>query len=337
MKNRIYLTGATGFLGSHLLKLLIEKGDKITCLVRSPEKLKHINTPNVTIIKGDITDRDSIKKSIPGHNLVFHLAAWLAVGVKHSEYDMMRRVNVEGTQNILEEANAVGVKKIINCSSVAVLGPSGPVGSTIDESKRITLQDNKFYSYYESTKREAYLSSCELIKERFPIMNILPGFIFGPGDNNIVTQQIVSIINRTLIGIPIAQCAFSYVHVKDVAEGFLLASEKGRIGEDYILSGEIMPTHDFLCLAAKEANVKMPKLRLPLILIRLLTWIYENIPGGKVISRDIPLSKEMNNFIKENWAYSSKKSVEELEWKYRSVKEGLVDTVKWIKENICNI
>jgi nucleoside-diphosphate-sugar epimerase len=333
MTKKIFLTGATGFLGSHLLDLLIEKEYKITCLVRSPDKLNHINAPNVTLIQGDVTDREVIKKTIPGHTIVFHLAVHYSIGAKCSEKDYIKRTNVEGTRHVLEEAHSAGVEKIIYCSSAGALGPSGQVGTLIDESKKIDLNDGKFYSYYEITKREALFLSRGLVKKGIPIINILPGIIYGPGDPHICGQQVFSIINRTLIGVPVSRCVLTYVHVMDVVAGLMLAAEKGEIGEDYILGGEIMSTYDFLCAVAREAKVAMPKLRLPFFVVRFLTWIYENIPGGKIISKDIPLSKELNNYIKENWAYSSEKSKKELGWHYRPVSEGIVDTVRWFKES----
>lgn len=327
---KAYVTGATGFIGGRLAQLLVEKKMEVTCLVRSPERIKHLKPLRIKVVTGDITDRERVAETIQGHDLVFHIAAWYEIGVPSGKESAMRLTNVTGTENVLEAAWKSGAERIVYCSTVAALGSSGPPDQMVDENHP---HDGRFQSLYARTKWEAHQAAKGLIKEGAPITMVLPGAVYGPGDTSLIAQQMQLIVEEKVPAMPKAPGIYCYTHVDDVAAGLLLAAEKGRAGEAYILAGPALTMEEFHCIVAKQAGVKPPKFSIPSGMLRALAWIYENVPGGKIVSGGLPMSREAIAMTTQaNWAFSSQKAEKELGWKARSFAEGLAETLEWMQK-----
>jgi nucleoside-diphosphate-sugar epimerase len=161
-----------------------------------------------------------------------------------------------------------------------------------------------------------------------PVIIVLPGAVYGPGDESALARQLRCIAAGRARAIPAAAGVFPYTHVDDVVEGMLLAWEKGRPGESYLLAGENLSLEEFYQQAARAAGVKPPRWRLPRGLTRLLSWWYDFLPGGELLTGGLPMSREAVAMVLDaNWAYSSAKAQKELGWRARSFQEGLADTL----------
>lgn len=324
-----FVTGGTGFIGEKLVRLLVRKGVEVTCLSRSPDKAKHLEELGVEMVKGDITNRNSVKRAMDNQPLVFHLAAWYEIGVPSEKASLMRQINVEGTRNVLKIAWESGAEKIVYCSTVGALGSSGPADRIADENH---THDGRFQSIYVKTKREAHLIARDLIQRQAPIVTVLPGAVYGPGDTSFIAKQLSALQKENLSAIPDVPGILCYTHVEDVAKGMWLAAEKGKIGEEYILAGEPLTLEQFFITAASVMGVSIPRWRLPARLLRLLAWLCDHVPGGKLLTGGLPLSQEAVSMIADaNWAFSSEKARQELGWRTRPLEKGLKDTKEWFK------
>lgn len=331
VNKKAYVTGASGFIGRSLVRLLAEKGFEVTCITRNAHRMDYARDLPVRIIEADIKNREHIRETIAGHAMVFHLAAWFELGLLPMHEGAMRAINVEGTRNVLEEAWHSGAQRIIYCSTVGALGSSGHVGRLGNEQQK---HDGRFQSLYVKTKREGYLVAQELIAQGAPIITVMPSPAYGPGDTGIVARQLLLCLQGKMNAIPGAPGTYCYIHVEDIARGLWLAARNGRIGEQYILAGTALDLAEFYTKAAANAGVSPPKRRIPPWLLRRMAWIVENVPGGKAISGGRPLSREAIAMITEaNWAFSAAKSKSELGWSARSLDAGLGETLRWIRAN----
>ncbi|MFQ5650105.1 MAG: NAD-dependent epimerase/dehydratase family protein [bacterium] len=329
---KAYITGATGFIGGRLVRLLVEKQMEVTCLVRSPEKIEHLKPLGIKVVTGDITDEERVAETIQGHDLVFHIAAWYEIGVRSGKESAMRLTNVTGTKNVLQTAWKSGAKRIVYCSTVAALGSSGPPDRIGDENHP---HDGRFQSLYAKTKWEAHQTVKGLIKEGAPIVMVLPGAVYGPGDTSLITRQMRLIVNEKVPAMPKAPGIYCYTHVDDVVAGIWLAAEEGRVSEQYVLAGPALTMVEFHHVVARQAGVKPPALRIPSGVLRALAWIHDNVPGGKIVSGGMPMSREAIAMTTQaNWAFSSQKAEKELGWKARSFEEGLAETLEWIRKQV---
>lgn len=323
-----YVTGATGFLGRRLVPLLLDEGLKVTCLVRDPARQASALPPGVGTLRGDITDRKRIDATIGGHELVFHLAGWLEIGLSERERPRMRAVNVTGTENVLESAWKAGASRIVFCCSVGALGSSGPPGRVGDETHP---HSGKFPNYYLQTKYDGHQIAKRLSAQGAPIISVLPEPAYGPGDTKFVGRQIWRTMKGLNTSIPDLPGIFGYVHGDDLVRGTRLAAEKGRPGESYILAGPLLTLAQFYETVARHLGVPAPQGRVPLKALHALSWTYHHVPGGKLLTKGMTVDRESIAMIESNWAYSAQKARDELGWQARTLDEGLPETIAWVK------
>jgi nucleoside-diphosphate-sugar epimerase len=247
---KYFVTGATGFIGGEIVKQLVGRGHKVVALVRSPEKAVVLKTLGVEIHAGDITDRETLKTPMTGVDGVFHVAAWYKVGVKEPLAD---QINVDGTRNVLKTMGALGIPRGVYTSTLAVF--SDTKGAVPDEDYRY---DGPHLSNYDRTKWIAhYRVAVPNIEQGLPLSIVMPGLVYGPGDTSGMHTALVDLLRGRLPMTP-ARTAFCWAHVEDTARGHILAMEKGKPGETYIIAG---PRHTFehaFDLAASIAHVRAP-------------------------------------------------------------------------------
>ncbi len=227
---KYFVTGATGFVGGVLARKLREAGHQVHASVRSPEKAKELEALGVKLFKGDVTDKESMREGMTGVDGVYHVAGWYKIGTRDKSDGV--KVNIHGTRNVLELMQELKIPKGVYTSTLAV--NSDTKGITKDESYHFTGQH---LSEYDRTKAAAHEVAKEFIAKGVPLVIVMPGLIYGPGDTSTLRTNIQDFLNQKLPMLP-SQTTFCWAHVEDIVQGHILAMEKGKIGESYIIAGE---------------------------------------------------------------------------------------------------
>ncbi len=230
------VTGATGFIGGRLARLLLERGHRVRVLARTPAKARPLEEAGAAVFRGDLNDRARLRPAMEGVDGVFHVAGWYAVGVRPS---LGERVNVEGTRTVLTAALELGVPRTVYTSTLAVYGDTR--GRMVDESYFYDGRKRGWASEYDRTKWIAHYEVARPLAEAgLPLVTVLPGLVYGPGDHSPVAELLRDLLQGRTRVLP-AGSVYCWSHVNDVAAAHLLAMEQGRPGEDYIVAGEPHP------------------------------------------------------------------------------------------------
>jgi nucleoside-diphosphate-sugar epimerase len=317
---RAFVTGGTGFVGGHLCRKLRERGDDVVALVRSPQKAGQLRELGCEIVAGDLGDEDVIRKAVVGCDAVFHVAAMYEVGIPESMKPAMYDANVKGTERVLDAAVEAGVPKIVYVSTVGVFGDTH--GRVVDET--FDREPTGFMSYYEETKFFAHELAKDRIRKGAPVVIVQPGGIYGPNDPSVV-GTLIGMIRR--FGLPFMifpEAGFNFVYVEDVAEGIILAYEKGRIGESYVLGGQIVSMREALERILRIAGKKVPRRTLPEGVMKM------GIPFGPVIGRLTGLPPNFRELMRNAGATfyaTDEKARRELGYSPRDIDAGLTQTL----------
>jgi farnesol dehydrogenase len=328
---RAFITGATGFIGGRLIQFLDGRDDfkQLNCLVRKPDAYKGVRSSKIKIIKGDITDPQSMEQSVAEADVIFHLAAYYELGIPKSNISLMEGINIQGTRNIFELARKHKTPKIIYVSTVYALGATG---DKIADEK--FPHCGSFTNHYERTKYEAHKVASQMIAEGMPIIIIMPSAVYGENDPSILGVTFKQLVQGKFPGMVngTTQGKLTYVHVDDVISGIAAAYDKSRLGESYIIAGEVMTFQEMVNEITCLAESKPPGLVLPLWLARTMAYIEEL--KAKVFNSKPLVSHEALNSMLQNFAVSSDKAKTELGYQPRPNHQGFKETVEWIKENL---
>ena len=317
---RYFITGATGFIGGRLARMLREAGHSVVALVRSPAKAGALRELGVEVAEGDVTERGSLEGSMRGCDGVFHIAAWYEVGARDAS--MAARINVDGTRNVLEVMRALAIPRGVYTSTIAV--NSDTHGRLCDESYRY---DGPHLSEYDRTKWLAhYEVALPMMEAGLPLVVVQPGVVYGPGDHSSIRQVLVDYLRGRLPMVP-ARTAFCWAHVDDVARGHVLAMERGRPGERYILAGPALTLVEALGIAASITGIPAPRLRASPALLRAMAAVMG------VVERALPVpatfrSETLRVSAGVTYIADASKARRELGWTTRSVEEGLRETLE---------
>lgn len=312
------VTGANGFTGSHLVRALQERGDHVVALVRKSSNLTRLSDYNVQFVYGDITDRDALRAAMTGVDTVFHTAAYVELGLVNEVE--MERVNVEGTRAVLEVAEAAKVTKVVYCSTIGVFGDTK--GKVINETFKRTQAD--FSSAYDSTKYFAQQLVDQYAEHGFPVVSILPSGIFGADDPHFgpVMQQFLKGRLKLWAG---GDRITGVVHVDDLVAAMILAAEKGKPGEHYIISAGDLTTREMFKILEQETGIPVPR-EAPKSLVRLAGNLLD--PIGRLFKWQPPLSRERVHYVYDRCVrVDASKARQELDWNPRSVSETLREIV----------
>ena len=247
---KYFVTGATGFVGGVLARQLRAARHEVHASVRNLEKAKDLQTLGVKLFKGDVTDKESMREAMTGVDGVYHVAAWYKVGV-HDKSDG-ERVNIRGTRNVLELMKELGIHKGVYTSTLGV--NSNTRGKLVDETYRFT---GKHITEYDRTKAAAHDIAKEFIADGLPLVIVMPGGIYGPGDTSVIRKSIIEFLHGRLPVLP-TQMAVCWAHVDDTVHGHILAMEKGKPGETYIIAGEPRTIVDAFKLASHITGKRTP-------------------------------------------------------------------------------
>lgn len=312
------VTGANGFTGSHLVKLLEQRGDQVVGLVRRSSDRSRLAGCSVQLVEGDITDRDALKTAMQGVEVVFHTAAYVELGIVNEAE--MERVNVAGTHAVVETAQQAGVKKLIYCSTIGIFGDTA--GKAIDET--FQRQQQGFSSAYDRTKYAAQQLVDQAARKGFHTVSVLPSGIFGADDPHF-GPVLKSFLNGKLKLWAGGQRVTGIVHVDDLALAMVLAAEKAEPGEHYIISAGDLTTREMFEVLSRETGIPIPA-EAPEGLVRLLGNILD--PIGRLFSWQPPLSRERVHYVYDRCVrVDATKARRELGWNPRSPETVLKEIV----------
>jgi dihydroflavonol-4-reductase len=315
-----FVTGATGFLGGELVKQLIGRGHQVTALVRSPEKASLLNTLGVQLHVGDITDRASLRAPMEGVDGVFHVAAWYKVGARDAS-PIAEQVNVEGTRNVLETARDLHIPRIVYTSTVGVLGDTR--GHLRDEEYR---SSGPFLTEYDRTKWIAhYEVAVPLMRAGLPLIIVMPGAVYGPGDTSGIHGTLVQLLRGRLFVTP-RGVVFAWVYIEDAARGLRQAMDHGKPGDSYLLTGPIHTFEDAFALAARIAGKRPPLLHPRPVVMRSAARFVSLLERWDI---RVPVAAETLRLMAgTTWIGSSAKAEKELGFSARPLEEGLRHTIE---------
>ena len=317
------VTGATGLIGGHVARLLVERGDDVRVLVREGSDTRGIEGLDVEGVTGDLRDRDSLVRALDGCGILYQVAAAFSFKM---DAGPMRATNVTGTQNILEAALARGVDKVVYTSTTAAVASGTPDRPATEESP----YDLEGMGSYFETKKAGEIEALEFAARGLPVVLVNPGYVIGPGDWKPTPggEIIIRYLNRR---IPmLIDSGLSLVHAEDVARGHLLAAEKGKPGERYILAGENLSIRAFFMLIEEIGGIRMPKIRMPVSLG--LGFAYPTEFLFKRLGRTPPVTVDEARMASKSYCFDSAKAARELGYSFRSARETLAETVRWFRE-----
>ena len=310
-----FVTGATGFLGSHVARALAEQGADLRLLVRSNSNTKNIADLKADLITGDLRDPVSLEKGIAGYDVVFHVAADYRLWVRDPEE--MYRANVEGTRAILEAARKNNVRRLVYTSSVATMGFSSN-GQAADESSPVSL-DSMIGPY----KRSKFMAEQVAIDPSTPV-----------GERDIKPTPsgriIVDFLKKKFPAY--VDTGLNLVDATECARGHIAALEKGRSGERYILGGENLTLKQILDKLAAITGLPSPTIRVPYALA-LATGVVDEIVTGRIRGREPRATIDAVRMGRKKMFVSSAKAERELRWKCVPVDHALGRAVEWFRAN----
>jgi dihydroflavonol-4-reductase len=317
---RILVTGGSGFIGSHLVKLLVERGDDVAVLARRGSKLEPLEGEEVRVLRGDASDREAVRRAMSGIERVFHAAGTTNLAMPR---ERIFELNVATTRTVLEEALRAGVERAVYTSSVAAIGPAAP-GSVADERNEASGTATSSIAYVDS-KREAEFQALRLVDRGLPLVIVNPTYVLGAGDpgrsstamvRRFLLRQIPAYVDGTL----------NVVGVDDVARGHLLAEQYGEVGERYILGNRNFTLDRLFADLGRLSGVEPPAVKLPLAVALSLSAAGRRIGGTTLPSADEIRASSLN------WAFSNKKAKRELGWSTSPHEDALEQTIAWYRE-----
>jgi len=320
------VTGATGHIGNVLIRQLLDKGKKVRALVWKGEDTAPLNGLDVETIEGDVLDPASLEPALRGVDTVYHLAG--IISIMPGKNPLVRKVNVEGTRNIIHSSKKAGVRRLIYTSSIHAIARA-PRGVQIDENLPFDAQNP--YGEYDRSKAEASLIVQQACQSGLDAVIVCPTGVIGPYDfrgsemGNVILGAARHKTTMFVDG------AYDFVDVRDVADGIEKAGEFGKSGESYILSGQKISVRYLLETVREITGYAIPKFKIPFQLAQFFarftpTWYR----WRKTKPRFTPYSLEV---LQSNADISHLKATRELGYAPRPLYASIADTVKWFLEN----
>ena len=321
-----FVTGATGFLGSHVAQALAEKGADLRLLVRDNSNLKNIQGLKTDLITGDLRDAASLVKGIAGCDVVFHVAADYRLWVRDPAE--MYRANVDGTRAILGAARKNRVRRVVYTSSVATMGFTGN-GQPADENSPVSLAN--MIGPYKRSKFMAEQVAIEAARAGLDVVIVNPSTPVGERDIKPTPSGriIVDFLKKKFPAY--VDTGLNLVDVKECARGHIAALERGYAGERYILGGENLTLKQILDKLAAITGLPSPKVRVPYVLA-LATGIVDEVVTGRIRGREPRATIDAVRMGRKKMFVSSAKAERELGWEIKSVDNALARAVAWFRE-----
>ncbi|MGH8120560.1 MAG: hopanoid-associated sugar epimerase [Gammaproteobacteria bacterium] len=321
------VTGASGFVGSAVMRELLAAGHEVRVLVRPQSDRRNLQKLSVEIVEGNLRNRASLQQAVKGCDYLFHVAADYRLWIP--EPDIMYDTNVRGTQELILAAAEAGIKRIVYTSSVATLGLSED-GSLVTEETHSAL--HMMIGHYKRSKYFAEETVRKLtLQNQLPLVIVNPSAPIGPRD--VKPTPTGRIVLDTLRGQMPAyvDTGLNVVHVEDVARGHLLAFERGQPGERYILGGENLELVQILTMIDELTGTRRRRVRLPHQMTLPIAWMMEQWAG--ITGKEPRATVDSVRMAKKKMFFSSAKAVRELGYQYRPAHEALRDAITWFMNN----
>jgi dihydroflavonol-4-reductase len=315
----VLVTGATGLVGSHVARQLVERGDRVRITVRDRSRLDNVEDLDAERVTCDVLDRRAARRALRGVDRVFHLAGSTKLRATAGE---LFRINVQGTRVMLEECLRAEVERVVYTSSVATIGPA-PRGSTADETQPFSA--GGLDVPYVHAKREAEVEALRLAALGLPVVIVNPSHVFGAGDlYRSSTELVLRFLRRQIPAY--VDGALNIVDAQDVARGHLLADERGEPGERYILGNRNFTLDRLFADLGRLSGVAPPAVKLPYHAGLALAVAAEALPGLPVITQtEVRASGQW-------WAFRSTKAKRELGWRPSHHEDTLERTIAWYRD-----
>jgi dihydroflavonol-4-reductase len=322
----VLVTGGSGFLGSAVVRSLIARGARVRVLVRAASPSGNLSGLDCETIVGDLTDRQSLEAPLRGIRYLFHVAADYRLWAR--DPSVMLRVNVQGTRSLMGEALSAGVERIVYTSSVATLRVAG-VRGPVDETSM--LGSDEAIGAYKRSKVLAERTIEEMIlREKLPAVIVNPTTPIGPRDiRPTPTGRILLDAARGRIPAFVAT-GLNFAHVDDIAEGHVLAFERGRIGERYILGGQNLSLQELLAAVAGLTGRRAPRIKLPRGPLLPLAFGAEAV--ARFTGKEPLLTVDGLRMSRYQMFFTSAKAERELGYRSRPYQEGVVDALAWFRQ-----
>jgi dihydroflavonol-4-reductase len=321
------VTGANGFVGAAVVRALLARGEPVRALVRSGSDTRNLDDLGVATAIGDVTDAASLRAALAGCRYVFHVAADYRLWAPDPA--SMYRTNVDGSVKVLEAAAACGLRRMVYTSSVAVLGIRADRAAA-DESTPVSLAD--MIGHYKRSKFLAEEAVCRRAGElAFPVVTVNPSTPIGPGDFRPTPTGRV-LVDAALGRMPaFVDTGLNLVHVDDVAAGHLLARDRGRVGERYILGGADMSLEQILTMVAHEMGRPPPRIRLHRAVVYPIAWLSEL--AARVSGHEPRVTLDGLRMSKKHMYFTSRKAETELGYEWREPATAIVEALAWFRQH----
>ena len=327
--DRIVVTGASGFIGSAVVRALLARKARVVALTEPAGDVRNLEGHDVELIEVDVRDGDALTKVCDGARFIFHLAAMYRFWAPRPKdfYD----VNVGGALNLVEAARRSHCERIVYTSTVGVLGLEGAAhGEAADETCYADIAH--LFGLYKRTKYVAEHEVLRAAAQGAPISLVLPTFPIGPGDVRPTPtgKLVVDFLNGKIPAF--VDTTLNVVHVDDLANGHLLALERGAIGRSYIVGGENMEMGPFLAGLAAVTGLPTPRLQVPRTLalgVGALSQLFE----GRILKREPFAALEAARMSTTNMMFTDARARHELGYSSRPASEAMVDAARWFTEN----
>jgi len=328
---KIFVTGATGFIGKHLVQKLAEKGHLVHALFRSLEKTKSVSHKNIKWLKGSLDDIDSLELAMKTCDQVYHTAAYAGLWAK--DPSVFYHHNVTGTDNVLATAKKTGIKKVVYVSTAGVFNPLS--GQVITEN---TPYIQKYFGHYERSKFEAEQLALQYAGKGLPVVVVYPTRVYGPGPLG-KSNGTTLIMERYIRGrwhiIPgNGKSIGNYVFVDDVVNGLMQAMEHGISGEKYLLSGEDASFNDLINTISGTAGKTYRLYRIPQSVILLVSFVM--VAYGRLTGTEPFITPGYVKKYSYDWKVSCDKARIEIGYMPLTLKQGITNTLEWIYHGYSN-
>lgn len=318
---KIFITGGTGFIGTHLVKWLAQTDHELVCLARETSDVSTLKETGTTIAVGDVTDKGSLLAGMQGCDWVADLAA-LFVFWPRDEH-AYAEINIEGTRNVMESALETGIAKVVHVSSAAVWGTADwPISET-------TPMGVQRASEYARSKYEGDQIAWHLYEEReLPLVMIYPVAVIGPDDRTATGRYIENLVRHRMPTQVFTNAQFSFVSVGDVCASVLGALEtEGNIGEKYLVSGANLTFGELNALVGDVADVRLPRLRLPDAVTAFNAWLLTGIANLTGRPPWLDLSVDQVSLMKQGFMVDASKAERELGLRYTPIREAIEEAI----------
>jgi len=320
------VTGATGFIGSAVVRTLLARGREVRCYVEPGATLVNLDSLDVEIVEGDINDREAISAALRGCDVLYHLAAIYRMWMPDN--GLIYKVNVEGTKTVLFAAMRADLRKVVYTSSIAAVGVAG-AGELSDETTRFNTWDSA--NHYVRSKYLSELDAMRFAREGVPLVVVNPAFPFGERDIAPTPTGgfIVDSLKERVPGYPSG--GMNLVDVDDVAEGHVLAEEKGRVGERYILGNHNLTYKEFYDVVAELGGVRPVRRKLPKGLMLGMSWAFERI--SSISQKPPPITYKGAQYASKRLWFDCTKAHQELGMPRTELRETVEKSIRWFRGN----